>query len=147
MEQAITALGVDAIDGVYAANDGTAGGAIAAMKGAGFSEIPPITGQDAELAAIQRIIAGEQGMTVYKAIKPEAEQAAELAVALLRGEEPDFDFVDVDNEAGQVPSILLEPQVVTADNVADTVVADEFWSVEEICEGDFADACAEAGLQ
>jgi D-xylose transport system substrate-binding protein len=147
MEQAITALGVDAIDGVYAANDGTAGGAIAAMKGAGFEEIPPTTGQDAELAAIQRIIAGEQGMTVYKAIKPEAEQAAELAVALLRGEEPDFEFVDVDNGKMQVPSILLEPVVVTADNVADTVVADEFWSVEEICEGEFADACADAGLE
>jgi D-xylose transport system substrate-binding protein len=147
MEQAITALGVENIDGVYAANDGTAGGAIAAMKGAGFEELPPTTGQDAELAAIQRIIAGEQGMTVYKAIKPEAEQAAELAVALLRGEEPDFDFVDVDNGQGQVPSILLEPVVVTADNIADTVVADEFWSVEDICEGEFADACADAGLE
>jgi D-xylose transport system substrate-binding protein len=147
MEQAITALGVENIDGVYAANDGTAGGAIAAMKGAGFSELPPTTGQDAELAAIQRIIAGEQGMTVYKRIQPEAEQAAELAVALLQGEEPDFDFVDVDNGQEQVPSVLLEPVVVTADNVADTVVADGFWSVEEICEGDFADACADAGLE
>jgi D-xylose transport system substrate-binding protein len=147
MEQAITALGVENIDGVYAANDGTAGGAIAAMKGAGFEELPPTTGQDAELAAIQRIVAGEQGMTVYKAIKPEAEQAAELAVALLRGEEPDFEFVDVDNGTEQVPSILLEPVVVTADNVADTVVADEFWSVEDICEGEFADACADAGLE
>ena len=71
MEQAITALGKDGFDGVYAANDGTAGGAIAAMKGAGIDPTTiPTTGQDAELAAIQRILAGEQYMTVYKAIKP-----------------------------------------------------------------------------
>src|SRR6266508_2546352 len=82
MEQAITAVGKGNFVGVYAANDGTAGGAIAAMKGQGISPLPPVTGQDAELAAIQRILAGEQFMTVYKASKPEAEQAAELAVNL-----------------------------------------------------------------
>ncbi len=147
MEQAITALGRDNIDGVYAANDGTAGGAIAAMKGAGFDPLPPVTGQDAELAAIQRIVAGEQGMTVYKAIKPEAEIAAELAVALLRGETPDVETTPVNNETTDVPSVLLQPVVVTRDNVQGTVVADEFWSVEQICTADFAGACAEAGLQ
>ncbi len=89
MEQAITALGKDGFVGVYAANDGTAGGAIAAMKGDGVDpKTIPTTGQDAELAAIQRILIGEQYLTVYKAYKPEAEGAAELAVALLRGEEP-----------------------------------------------------------
>jgi D-xylose transport system substrate-binding protein len=82
MEQAITALGKDNIVGVYAANDGTAGGAIAAMKAAGIDpkEIPT-TGQDAELAAIQRIVAGQQYMTVYKAIRPEANAAADWARA------------------------------------------------------------------
>ncbi len=89
MEQAITALGKDGFVGVYAANDGTGGGAIAAMKSAGIDpKTRPTTGQDAELAAIQRILAGEQYMTVYKAIKPEAEAAAELAVALAKGEDP-----------------------------------------------------------
>ena len=74
MEQAITSVGDDGFVGVYAANDGTAGGAIAAMKAAGIDPMTrPTTGQDAELAAIQRILAGEQYMTVYKAIKPEAE--------------------------------------------------------------------------
>ena len=88
MEQAITAVGKDGFVGVYAANDGTAGGAIAAMKGNGVDpKTIPVTGQDAELAAIQRILAGEQYMTVYKAIKAEAEAAAELAVALAQGEE------------------------------------------------------------
>ena len=89
MEQAITALGKDGFVGVYSANDGTAGGAIAAMKGNGVDpKTRPTTGQDAELAAIQRILVGEQYMTVYKAIKAEAEAAAELAVALATGETP-----------------------------------------------------------
>src|SRR5918998_4025418 len=95
MEQAITALGKDGFVGVYAANDGTAGGAIAAMKGNGIDpSTRPVTGQDAELAAIQRILIGEQFMTVYKAIKPEAEAAAELAVALANGEEPPADLIN-----------------------------------------------------
>jgi len=80
MEQGITKLGKDKIIGVYAANDGTAGGAIAAMKGANMSPLPPITGQDAELAAVQRIISGQQTMTVYKAIKPQAEIAGQMAI-------------------------------------------------------------------
>ena len=88
MDQAIAALGKDGFVGVYAANDGTAGGAIAAMKGAGIDpSTVPVTGQDAELAAIQRILAGEQYMTVYKPIKPLADKAAEWAVKLVNGEE------------------------------------------------------------
>src|SRR5687768_5968215 len=83
MDQAITALGEGGFEAVYAANDGTAGGAIAALKGAGIDPASkPVTGQDAELAAIQRILAGEQYMTVYKPIVPLAESAAELAVAI-----------------------------------------------------------------
>src|SRR5690606_25508149 len=73
--------------GVYAANDGQAGGVYAAFTAGGAAEVPPITGQDAELAAIQRIVAGQQFMTVYKPIKAEAEQAAELAVDLANGED------------------------------------------------------------
>jgi D-xylose transport system substrate-binding protein len=74
--------------GVYAANDGTAGGAIAAMAAAGVKEFPPVTGQDAEIQAIQRILAGEQYMTVFKSYRPEAERAAEFAVALVNGATP-----------------------------------------------------------
>jgi D-xylose transport system substrate-binding protein len=149
MEQAITALGKGKIDGVYAANDGTAGGAIAAMKAAGVKPLPPVTGQDAELAAIQRILAGEQFMTVYKAIKPEAEAAAELAVALARGQQVPAGRVTskVDNGQKEVPSILLEPVAVTKDNVKSTVVADGFWKPEEICVGSYKDACATAQIQ
>ena len=90
MDQAITKLGKTGFQGVYAANDGTAGGAIASMKAAGIDpSTRPTTGQDAELAAIQRIIAGEQYMTIYKAIKPEAEIAATLAVNIVKAETPD----------------------------------------------------------
>lgn len=149
MEQAITALGRDGFLGVYAANDGTAGGAIAAMKGAGIDpRTKPVTGQDAELAAIQRIISGEQYMTVYKAVRPEAEAAAELAVALAREEEPKSGLVNnrIDNGQKMVPSILLTPVAVTADKIRDTVVKDEFWKVEQICTPQLAADCARLGL-
>jgi D-xylose transport system substrate-binding protein len=148
MDQAITALGRDGFAAVYAANDGTAGGAIAALKGAGIDPATkPTTGQDAELAAIQRIIAGEQFMTVYKAIRPEAEAAAELAVQLLRGEEPTATTAPVNNGVEDVPSILLEPVSVTRENVADTVIADEFHSAADVCTGPYAAACTELGIQ
>ncbi len=148
MEQAITALGKDGFVGVYAANDGNAGGAIAAMKGNGVDpKTIPTTGQDAELAGIQRILIGEQYMTVYKAIKPEAEQAAELAVQLAKGETPPAPKDKVDNGMKDVPSILLTPVSVTKDNINDTIVKDQFWSVDEICTGKYAAACKEAGIQ
>ncbi len=149
MEQALTSLGKDKIVGVYAANDGTAGGAIAAMKAAGVNPLPPVTGQDAELAGIQRIITGEQFMTIYKAIKPEAEVAAELAVALARGEAAPAGRVNakVNNGKVDVPSILLAPVAVTKENVKSTVVADGFWKADEICAGAYKDACATAQVQ
>jgi D-xylose transport system substrate-binding protein len=150
MEQAITALGKDGFVGAYAANDGTAGGAIAAMKGNGIDpKTIPTTGQDAELAAIQRILVGEQYMTVYKAIKPEAEAAAELAAALAKGEKPPSGLVNdkVDNGMKQVDSVLLQPVAVTADNIQDTIVKDGFWKVSEICTGKYAAACKKAGVQ
>ena len=150
MDQAITALGEDGFVGVYAANDGTAGGAIAAMKGAGIDPSSrPVTGQDAELAAIQRILAGEQYMTVYKAIKPEAEAAGELAVALLRHEDPPSGLVngEVDNGMKAVPSVLLTPVAVTRDNVKDTVIADGFWTADEVCTSEYAGAWKEAGIR
>jgi D-xylose transport system substrate-binding protein len=149
-QQAITALGKDGFDGVYAANDGTAGGAIAAMKGAGIDpKTRPTTGQDAELAAIQRIIAGEQFMTVYKAIKPEAEDTAQLAVALVKGEDVPGGLVNgkTDNGQKQVDSILLKPVAVSADNVQDTIVKDGFWKASEICTAQYKAACAKAGIK
>jgi len=150
MEQAITALGQNGFAAVYAANDGTAGGAIAAMKGAGIKpETKPTTGQDAELEAIQRILVGEQFMTVYKAIEPEANAAAEIAVALAQGEEVPAGLVNgkTNNEVEDVPSVLLEPEAVLKDNINETIVKDEFWPASEICTGPYKAACKEAGIE
>jgi D-xylose transport system substrate-binding protein len=150
MEQAITAEGENGFAGVYAANDGTAGGAIAAMKSAGINPADkPTTGQDAELAAIQRILAGEQYMTVYKPIKPLAESAAELAVAIAQGEDPPEGLVngEEDNGQEQVPTVFLETIPVFQDNIEDTIIKDDFWSVDEICTKAYAQDCKEAGLQ
>jgi D-xylose transport system substrate-binding protein len=150
MEQAITALGKGGFVGVYAANDGTAGGAIAAMKGNGIDpKTIPTTGQDAELAAIQRILEGEQYMTVYKAIKPEAQQAAELAVPLAQGKDVPGGLVNanIDNGQEKVPSVLLTPVEVTKDNINDTIVKDGFWTVKQICTPEYAKACKENGIQ
>ena len=149
MTQALTALN-NKVDGVLAANDGTAGGAIAAMKAAGVTPIPPITGQDAELAAIQRVVAGTQTMTVYKAIIPEAQKAAELACDLATGKTVPSDITAgkvTNNKNMDVPSMLLTPVAVTKDNVKDTIIKDNFWSKSDICTADFASACTAAGIQ
>ncbi|MEV8515224.1 sugar ABC transporter substrate-binding protein [Dactylosporangium sp. NPDC051484] len=146
MEQAITALGRDDIVGVLSANDGMAGGAIAAMKRAGYATLPPITGQDAELAAVQRILTGEQYMTIYLDIRREAEQSAELAVALAKGEKPAAP-AKVANGTGDIPAFLLDPTAVTADKIKDTIVKDGFYKAAEICTGPAAAACTTAGIQ
>ena len=127
--------------GVYAANDGTAGGAIAALKAGGVNPLPPVTGQDAELAAIQRIIAGDQAMTIYKPIPPEAEAAAKAAIALADKKKPES-TKDVEG----VPSTILDPIAVTKDKVKDTIVKDNVYKVTDLCSGSFAAACAKAGL-
>jgi D-xylose transport system substrate-binding protein len=140
----INKFGAENIQGVYAANDQQAGGAIAALTGAGVKAdaLPPVTGQDAETAALQRIIAGEQTMTIYKPYSPEAEGAAALAVKLANGETPS-DTTDFEG----VPSYILDPVVLTKDNIATTIVADGLVTVADICTGEYAAACTAAGLQ
>jgi D-xylose transport system substrate-binding protein len=123
------------------------------MKGQGIDpSTRPTTGQDAELAAIQRILIGEQYMTVYKAIKPEAEQAAELAVDLVNGNRSAADALataKVNNGQKDVPSIILTPVAVTKANARQTVgqmVSDGFLKAADICSGPAASACATIGL-
>jgi len=150
MEQSITSLGKNGFAGVYSANDGMAGGIIAAMKGAGIDpETKPVTGGDSEAAAIQRILIGEQLSTIYLAIKQQAETSAKLAVEAAHGKmDPDGIAKDkVDNGSKQVDSVLLSPIAVTKDNIQDTVIKDGFLTVDEICTGKYAAACKEAGLQ
>lgn len=158
MEQFIAAVGKDGFDGAYQANDGTTGGAIAAMKAAGIDpKKRPTVGQDAELAAIQRILAGEQYATIYKAIKPQAETAAQLACALYKGEQPPAGLVTgkANNGTADIPAVLLKPIAVTADgageteSIADTIVKDKFYGADtaaQICKG-YEAACKEAKIQ
>ena len=158
MEQFIAAAGKDGFDAAYQANDGTSGGAIAAMKAAGIDpKTKPTVGQDAELAAIQRILAGEQYATVYKRIQPQAEKTAELACALVKGQQAPAGLVNgkVNNGTADVASILLVPVAVSAagggvtQSVAETVVKDKFYgedSVAKICKG-YEDACAAANIK
>jgi D-xylose transport system substrate-binding protein len=148
MQGALVALG-NKVDGVLAANDGTAGGSIAAMKAAGVKPWPPVTGQDAELAAIQRILVGDQYMTVYKAIKAEAEAAAQLAYDLAFGVAVPADMTGgktVNNHTADIPSVLLTPVKVTKDNIQSTVVKDQFWTAADICTTAYASACTAAGI-
>jgi D-xylose transport system substrate-binding protein len=149
MEQSITALGKDGFVGAYSANDGMAGGMIAAMKSAGIDpSTKPTTGGDSEAAAIQRILTGEQYSTIYLAIKQQAETSAELAVAAAEGKEAPSGLINakVDNGSKQVPSVLLSPIAVTKDNINDTVIKDGFLTVDDICTAKYKAACEEAGL-
>ena len=149
MQQAITALGKNGFTGVYAANDGTAGGAIAAMTSAGIQPATrPTTGQDAELAAVQRILAGQQYMTVYKAVVQEAPDAATIAVALAKGQKPPTPPINGTTNNGQknVPSTILTPVAVTKTNIGSTIVKDKFWTAAQICTGQYAAACKTYGI-
>ncbi|MBS1678765.1 MAG: sugar ABC transporter substrate-binding protein [Actinobacteria bacterium] len=148
-QQAITALGNNGFAAIYAANDETGGGAIAAMKGAGINpEEKPVTGQDATVAGLQRILKGEQFMTIYKPIEPEAQIAAEMAISL--GETGEVETKEetelINNGKAEVPSVLLTSTPVLKDNIKSTVIADKFVSPAELCEGAFAAACKEAGI-
>lgn len=136
----ITKFG-DKIVAMYSANDGNAGGAIAAFKAAGLP-VPPMTGLDASLAGLQQIISGDLYMTVYNSFKKEAEAAAEAAYALAKDEE-----LEGDTEVDGIPSTLAEPTVVTIDTIMTTVIAEEFYTVDDICTEDYKAACDAAGIK
>ena len=136
------------IKGIYAANDGTAGGVIAAAKAkkVDLSKLA-LTGQDASLAGIQSILAGDQFMTIYKAIKPEAEKAASLAVDLANGKKPTAPTTVAGASGPGVPSFLLVPIAVTKSNIESTVVADGFDTAAQICTGIYAALCTANGIK
>ncbi|WP_405807194.1 substrate-binding domain-containing protein [Streptomyces sp. NBC_00210] len=149
MEEAISAIGKNKIIGVYSANDGMAGGIIKALKAAGVSPLPPVTGQDAELAAVQRIVAGEQYMSVYKPYAPEASAAAEMAILLARGMSLDsMAQADVNSPTKKkIPSVLVPVISLTKDNIKETVIEDGVYTVADICTPDYKAACATLGLK
>ncbi|HGO5856801.1 TPA: D-xylose ABC transporter substrate-binding protein [Mannheimia haemolytica] len=130
MENALTA-NKNNIDAVVASNDATAGGAIQALSAQGLSGKVAISGQDADLAAIKRIIAGTQTMTVYKPITNLADKAAEIAVALGKDEKVETN-AQLNNGMKDVPAYLLEPVVVTKENIDDTVIKDGFHTKDAV---------------
>lgn len=127
---AIAAKGAN-FDAVLASNDGTAGGAIQALLEEGLAGKVLVTGQDADLAACQRIAKGTQAMTIYKPLKLLAEMGAELAVKMGRGKVI-VARDEIDNGAVMVPSKFLEVKVVTKENLEETVIADGLHAREAV---------------
>ncbi|MFF3504729.1 substrate-binding domain-containing protein [Streptomyces sp. NPDC003247] len=148
MSGAIAALGAGNIDGVYAANDGLAAGVVSALRANDVEPLPPVTGQDAELAAVRRILGGDQYMTVYKPFAPEAAGGAAMAVAAARGESLGRIATDTvrTRDGTTVPAITLTPSAVTAGTVADTLVKDGVYTVRQLCTPRLGKACGDAGL-
>ncbi len=148
MEQILTATGGQ-IDGVYVMNDGMASGVIAAMTSAGLKPLPPTTGLDCELAAIQRIISDQQYSSVYLPINDMATKAADIAYALATTGKVPQDMVagTINNGKIDVPSVNIAVVNVDKSSVKSKIVDTGFWTVDQICTPEFTDACKAAGLK
>ncbi|WP_128432873.1 sugar ABC transporter substrate-binding protein [Streptomyces cyaneus] len=151
MEKAIKSVGLSDIAAVYSANDGMAGAVIDALKEAGAAKIPPVTGQDANLDAVQRIVAGEQFMTVYKPFLTEATNAAKMAVYKVQGRDIEFDALTQDSVDSptqkNIPAQLVSVIALTKDNIEETVIRDGVYTVKQICTPEYAADCAAIGLK
>lgn len=130
------------IKGVLAANDGTASGAIAAMKAANVDPVPPVTGNDAEVAAIQRIVSGSQYNTISKPIKIVASAAADVTYALLQGKKP-----KQTTTLFNTPSQLFTPKVVTQDNVKQIIFDGGIYTAAKVCTGEYSAGCDKLGIK
>ncbi|MCU7723300.1 substrate-binding domain-containing protein [Actinoplanes sp. KI2] len=135
------------IKGVLAANDGLGNAAISVLKKNKLNGQVPVTGQDATVQGLQNILAGDQCMTVYKAIKQEADAASALAIAIAKGQKPTTATGSVTDPESKktVAAVLLTPKSITKANVKD-VVDDGFVTKDELCTADYAKACAAAGI-
>lgn len=139
------------IDGVVSANDTMAGGIVARLRANGLDGKVPVTGQDASVEGLQRVLAGTQCMTVYKDTNLEAEAASALAIALINGDKDAADAMvtgtvtdSVTEE--EVPSVLATPESIFTENVKD-VIADGFQPKEDVCTGKFEKLCADNGVE
>ncbi|MEU9349983.1 substrate-binding domain-containing protein [Streptomyces griseoloalbus] len=150
MRRAIKEVGLGDVAAVYSANDGMAGAVIEALENAGVTDLPPVTGQDAELTAVQRIVTGKQYMSVYKSFLLEATGAADMAVAKVQDRSIQFDALArerVDSPTQKdIPAMLVPVVAVTQENIEATVVQDGVYTVEEICTQAYAADCARIGL-
>ncbi|MET7692987.1 substrate-binding domain-containing protein [Streptomyces sp. NPDC005483] len=151
MKAAIASVGLKNIAAVYSANDDMAGAVIDELKEAGATSIPPVTGQDASLAAVQRVVSGEQYMTVYKSFLLEATNAAQIAVYKIQSRDLQFDALvtdKVDSPTQQdIPSVLVPVVALTRDNIQQTVIRDDVYTVKQICTAEYAADCAAIGLK
>jgi D-xylose transport system substrate-binding protein len=129
------------IVGVVAANDGTAGGAIAAFKAAGVNPNPPVSGNDATVAGLQLIIAGDQYNTINKPSEIVGGAAAEVSDKLLKGEKPE----STDELFGS-PTKLFDPTLVTAENLKAEIIDKNINTPEDLCTKEYAQACAKMGI-
>ncbi|MFG2092355.1 sugar ABC transporter substrate-binding protein [Streptomyces sp. NPDC048612] len=147
MTDFINAEGAEGFDAVYSANDGMAGGIAEALKSAGIRNVP-VGGQDAELPALQRLVAGTQSFTIYKEVRPEAETAAEIAFRLLRGKsiKPLTTTTADSKSTSGIPAKLFKAQIVTKKNMKNTVVRDGAVRTDLLCEG-LTSACKSVGLE
>lgn len=130
--------------GVYTAYDGLAAGALAALTKAGYSGVP-ITGQDAETAALQRILSGTQTMTVFKDLPAQARATATLVADVLDGKTPQT-TATTDNGRGAVPTVLLQPKAVGKAEISSDVLASGYTTTDALCAGAASTVCAEAGI-
>ena len=137
----ITRFGAEIV-GVVAANDGTGGGAVAAFKAAGVDPVPPVTGNDAMIAALQLIIAGDQYNTISKPSEVVAAAAAEVVATFLKGGTPEAKTTLYDT-----PSQLFVPAVVTAENIKAEIFDKGIQTAAEICTGEYAVGCEKLGIR
>ncbi|MGW2640831.1 sugar ABC transporter substrate-binding protein [Streptomyces sp. NPDC001348] len=151
MTEAINLIGKDNIAAVYSANDAMAGGIVDAFHNAGVTSLPPITGQDAELSAVQRVVSGEQYMSVYKPYPDLAQAAAEMAVAKLQGRDIQFDSLTQDKvdspTTKDIPAQLVTVNALTRKTIKSTVLADGIYKVGDICTPKLKSDCAAIGLK
>lgn len=145
---AVAKLGPHGFDGVYSANDGLATGIVTALKAENVTPQPPVTGQDADLAAVRRVITGEQAVTVQKSFSAEADAAAEMALDLARGKSIDaIARQRISNDTTKdIPAHLGTPVAVNRSNVRQTIVDAGVYTVQQICAPKFLSACRDAGL-
>jgi len=133
------------INAVLSANDGLANSVISAETARKLKYVP-VTGQDATLAGIQHILAGQQCMTVYKAVKKEADAASKVAIALAKGQTPATNASVANGPGKTTPAELETPVAVTTANIKQTVIKDGFLPKSAICAGNIAPLCTKAGL-
>ncbi|MDF3287811.1 sugar ABC transporter substrate-binding protein [Streptomyces silvisoli] len=148
IDNAINRLGKSNIAAVYSANDGMATGIVNTLLADHLSTLPPISGQDAQLDATQRIVAGLQSFTIYKPYAVEADTAAQMAIELATGQPLEVADSTVSSATNKgIPAKLVATTIMDSKNIRQTVIADGLYTVDQICTTQYAADCARIGLK